>query len=338
MSAEPVQMVLLRRYDGPHIFGPHAGVWLRIGSGDNCQQALTFVLKDLAQFVGIVMVSLDVTAIAGLNPGPEPDTWLIDATFQTPTPGLGAAIARYAVDRLNAQLRSSDENTAADTLWYDDPTLFDLKQQCRREALPIASLQLIAEAQQRGVPVLYRPDGAFQLGYGTHGLVYDPTTVVHEMLLAVRWEDIPSVALYAVTGERQRATVVDHIAAFCESVGCHCEKVQDADYQTTLMRLIETEADHVVIGLETADIIQRGLAFAQCQLGVLTDCDGPYPSVAQSSLEWIQALGLPMLLTTGKVLLNTSEPAFASLIPSIASDIVPLHALDDVLQQMLLHQ
>src|SRR6476661_1350229 len=160
----PTRIIQLLGFDGPNLHGPQPGVFLKLRADKNRARRVKDALKDGAQGAGMVMGYLEVDSVA------DDDGYVISARFTTPTPAIGVELGRYIVEGLNAQ-------EAGDEDWDAEGPLWDLQKRRRAEALPLAALQLIAEAAARAIPSLIRADGQVQLGYGTRGWAFDPATL-----------------------------------------------------------------------------------------------------------------------------------------------------------------
>jgi hypothetical protein len=177
-----------------------------------------------------------------------------------------------------------------------------------------------------------------QFGYGVRGWRFDPTTYADatEHIAMPQWERLGSIPIYAVTGEQQRSGVVERVAALLHAgtptAPPHpaLRVVDDADFDTILALLTDPTTESALIGLRTADIVRRGVPFRQCHTSIITDRAGECPPDAANATEWVQALGVPMLIATDAVVLNTDDAAVASLAPYSPHEIVPLSKLETV--------
>ncbi|HWQ12251.1 MAG TPA: DUF4938 domain-containing protein, partial [Roseiflexaceae bacterium] len=160
----PLEIIRLLAFQGPNILAPQPGVLLQARADRDQSRRLRSALRDAAQGAGIVLGALDVEA------QPAGAGQVLTASFTTPTPEIGAAVARYVVEGLNAQ-------EAGDESWDAEGRLWELRRRWRAEALPAAALRLVAEAAVRGVPAFTRADGALQLGYGARSLALDPAAL-----------------------------------------------------------------------------------------------------------------------------------------------------------------
>jgi hypothetical protein len=319
----PIEIITLRAYDGPNITGPQPGVLVRLRCTNDYRQHFKSALKDGALFIGLVIAYLEVSAVADAD-----SACIITITFITPMPAIGAALARYTVASLCAHLRGDDA-------WDGDTPLFALQQQRRQEAPPMPLLQRIAEARARHVPVLTLPDGRMQLGYGTRGWSFDPAAMRERDAAPPTppWERLGIIPIYAISGEHLRSATVRRVAACLQAQGlAQLPVLEDASFDDTLQLLADPTAEGAIIGLNTADMVRRGVAFRQCHTSIVSDCRGERPPDATSTTEWLQALGLPMLIATTHVVLNTEDAAIASLAAYAPHTVVPLAHLETVLQ------
>src|SRR5689334_14418537 len=129
----PIDIIQLIAFDGPNLYGPRPGVLLRVRSDKDRGARIKNALKDGAQRVGMVLAYLDMAS------EPADGGYLISANFSTPTPAIGVELARYVVAGLNAKAAGDEE-------WDAEGPLWDLQKRRRAEALPLAALQITAEA------------------------------------------------------------------------------------------------------------------------------------------------------------------------------------------------
>lgn len=306
-----MEIIRLLTYDGPNILGPQPGVLLQVNADRDDSRRIKTALKAGAQFIGMVLAYLEVTA------APSGAGFVLSASFTTPTPAIGAALATYVVAGIRAAVQG-------DAAWDRETPLLELQQRYRQEALPVPLLQLMAEARRRDLPVLTLPDGRIQFGYGGRGWVTDPTTVG----AVPPWEQLGDIPIYAVTGMRERGTFVTRVATRLREAG-HAPRVLDgADFAATLALLADPSTGCAVIGLESADILRRGIAFDRCTMSIVTDREGGHPPEAADLTEWTRALGLPMLVTRGSIFLNHNDPHLAALAAYVSQPVLPLAALD----------
>lgn len=328
-----IELRQLFAYHGPNICGPQPGVLLRVRCNTDRTRRLRDALKDGAQFVGMVLAHLHIES------HPIGDALDISASFTTPTPDLGHDLAAYVVAGIRAEAEAVATDAEPDDddepEWERDAPLYELQKRRRQQALPLPALQLLAEARARHLPALQLPDGTIQLGYGARGWRFDPATLPRRPALAdddeesqaipaPPWEQISGIPLYIVTGEQQRRALVEDTAARLEGRGLPIHTLHDADYAATLSLLSDPAVHCAVVGLATADILRRGLAFEYCTQSIITDLRGERPTEATTTAEWARALGVPMLISSGPALLNISEPALHELAAYAPHGIVPL--------------
>jgi hypothetical protein len=337
-----IELRQLFAYHGPNICGPQPGVLLRVRCNADRANRLRDALKDGAQFVGMVLAHLRIES------HPIGDAFDIGVHFTTPTPDLGRDLATYVVDGIRAEAAANkrdeqddNEDDDEEPEWERDAPLYELQKRRRQQALPLPALQLEAEAHTRNLPVLHLPDGTIQFGYGAHSWCFDPSALPrrpalidddeeHQPIPAPPWEQISGIPLYVVTGEQQRRALVEDTAARLEQYGLPIHTLHDADYAATLGLLSDPAVRCAVVGLDTADILRRGLAFEYCTQSIITDLNGEQPTEAVSTTEWARALGVPMLISNGPTLLNSSDPALAELAAFAPHGVAPLDAPDAV--------
>ena len=107
----PTEIVQLLGFDGPNLRGPQPGVFLKLRADKDRSRRLKNALKDGAQSAGMVMGYLEIDSLA------EGDSYIISATFTTPTPAIGVELARYVVEGLNAKEAGDEEWDAEVPLW-----------------------------------------------------------------------------------------------------------------------------------------------------------------------------------------------------------------------------
>lgn len=295
----PIEIIHLFSYNGPNLYGPDPGVLLRVRSDRDRSRRLRNALKDGAQFIGMVLARLEV------NTRPAQANLLIEASFSTAEPAVGAALARYVVEGIRAEALGDQE-------WDRDGPLYDLQQQRRRVALPVAALQLIAEARARRLPVVHRPDGMLQFGYGVRGWVCDPRA---QPLPAPPWEKPGPIPLIAVTGAARRAELVSAAAAELTAQGLQVVTRDEADFAATVALLADPASQALVLGLDTADILRRGLAFERCTRALVAHLGEQRPPEALDDDEWARAAALPMLLADETACLDLHDPRLQALAP-----------------------
>jgi len=290
----------LNAYLGPNIFGPAPGVCLHAVADRDRSARLRAALKDGAQAVGLVLAGLEVAA-APAGAGAR-----LEARFAADAPDLAADLCRYVVDGMNAE-------AAGDEAWDRDTPLLDLQARRRSEGLPVAALQLVADARRRGLPVLRLPDGRLLLGHGAAGWATNPAALGQGG--GPPWERIGRIPIVAVTGSAGRAAAVERWAAELGSAGLAVRALDGAGYAEAAALLADPAARAAVLGLDVAGILRRGLPFERCDQAVITDASGARPAEAADDEEWLRALGLPMLLAERPAQLNLADPRLHPLIP-----------------------
>lgn len=306
-----ISIVQLLAYDGPNIFGPAPGVLLRARCDRDRSRRLRAALKDGALAIGLMVANLTVEA------QPLGEGQLITALFGTDAPALGAALCDYVVAGVAAEL-------AGDDAWDRETPLFALQERRRAEAVPIAALQLVAEARRRGLPTFTRADGRLQLGYGARGWSVEPAALARPGAAGPQapWEQLGDVPIVAVTGQAGRADAVARLARAHEAAGARA--LDGATFDQVQALLADPATEALVLGLDTADILRRGLAFDRCTLAVVVDRAGPRPPEAADDDEWLRALGVPMLLSPQPAHLNLADPALLPLVPYAPNGVLGL--------------
>lgn len=315
---KPFKIVSLFAYGGPNIFSPQPGVLLRLVCDSDRSKQIRHALKESAQSAGTLLAHLDISAHQ------QHDGYLISVSFATPVPTIGAALATYVVEGLHAQ-----EN--GDTDWDANTPLDELRQRVRQEMPNSLAWRLLADARTHDVPFIRRLDGLFQCGYGASQWVFDQATLQKDALPIPPWQHIGEIPIYAVTGERDRATTVQTITTLLEQTGIAVTSHPSADFDTVVALLQDTATRCLVVGLDTADMLRRGIPFDRCTLSIITDNAGDCPAEAATPDEWIKALGLPMLVASGPVVLATESPHIAALATYAPHDVYALAHLEDVI-------
>jgi hypothetical protein len=306
----PIEIIRLLAFEGPHMLGPQPGVLLEVRAARDLRARLRSALKDAAQSAGVVVGALEVGTL------PEAGAYTVSASFTTPTPALGAAIARYVVDGLDARERGDDS-------WDAEGLLWELQRRRRAEALPVAALQLLAEAATRHVPAFVRADGALQLGYGVRGrsvalaALRSPTLIVpgeaNAGAPALVWEEVGAVPIIALTGSTAKETV-RLVAGGLHAQGIRAVAAVDASFDQARALLTDPVAEALVVGLEAGDLLRRGLPFERCAASVVLGLPDEPPE-ARGRTELARALGVAMLVTDpgGVAALDASQPELAAL-------------------------
>ncbi len=306
-----IELIRLNAYDGPNVFGPLPGVLMLVRCDQDRSQHLRAALKDAALAVGLIIAQLEIET------QPREGEVLIAVRFGTEAPSIGADLAAYVVDGIAA------EAVGAANWDYDTP-LQTIRARRRAEELPIAAVQLIAEARARGLPSFVRSDGSLQLGYGCHCWICDPQPLRERGAVPPLppWERLGAIPIIAVTGGSGRAAAVQRLAAEVAANGASVQAIDGADFATTRVALADPASETLVVGLATADLLRRGLPFDRCDLAVITDCAGPRPPEAADDEEWLRALGLPMLLSPRPAQINLADAALLPLLPYAPNGVV----------------
>ncbi|NTW02984.1 MAG: DUF4938 domain-containing protein [Oscillochloris sp.] len=295
----PIDIIRLHAYAGPNIFGPRPGVLLRAWCATDRARRLRVAIRDGAQSVGIVIAYLESEA------RPLAEGFLLEARFITEEPAIGVALCRYIIDGMRAEAVGDEE-------WDGDGLLYDLQSRRRSEALPVVALQLMAEARRRGLPALTLPDGQIQLGYGARSWQARPHPGDQ---LTPPWAEIGSIPITLVTGCALRATAVERYAAEIAAFGFAVRVEDGLGFDAVRDLLADPATEAAVIGLDTNDLLHRGLPLDRCNQAVISDMAGSRPPSADDDAEWLRALGLPMLLSPDPVRLNFSDIRLHALIP-----------------------
>lgn len=321
----PTEIVQLLTLEGPNLYGPQPGVFLQVRSDKDRSRRIKDALKDGAQTVGMVLGYLEVES------RPAEGGHMLSASFSTPTPAIGAALAEYVVEGLNRR-------EAGDEEWDPDAPLWELQKRRRAEALPLPALQATAEAATRGVPSFVRTDGQIQLGYGARSWSFDPELLrkrgagnllagdeigVGPPLVAgapasleVPWERLGPIPVVAVAGGPGRDTAAQMVAATLHGQGGQSAALAlAAGFDATRNLLGDPAATIAVVGLAAEAIAARGLALERCAYSAVTDLPAELPPGLANRDELARVLGVPMLITAaeGRVALNADVPEIAAL-------------------------
>jgi hypothetical protein len=320
----PTTITRLFAYDGPNLYGSQPSVVLQVQADKDRSARMRNALKDGAQSIGLVIGYLDVEAMA------LDSAFLITAHFVTPTPQIGAELARYVVERLNAKERGDEEWDAEEPLW-------NLQKRRRAEALPVQALQITAEAASRGVPTFLHMDGKLQIGYGARGWALDlapfkdrrtsgvlsteeigigpPPFARAEAAATVPWEQIGPIPIIAVSGGSGRDLAAQAIAGAIRAQEHSAGLAEAADIATTQALLADPAHTLAIVGLEPAGLALRGLAFERCAYSAVVSLPDELPPDVADREELARVLGIPMLVTDpdGCAVLNVDEPLIAAL-------------------------
>jgi hypothetical protein len=273
-------------------------VLLRARCAADRARRLRQAIKDGAQSIGLVIAYLEVEA------RPLAEGFLIEARFSTAAPAVGAELCRYLVDGLRAEAAGDEE-------WDRDAPLLDLQERHRREALPLAALQLIAEARRRSLPAASLPDGQILIGQGARGWRFDPRAGAADP----PWAQIGAIPTALVTGHALRAAAVERAAAQLAPRKLAVRAADGLGFDAARALLADPATEAAVIGLDTEDILRRGLPIDRCDQAVISDMSGPRPPSADDDEEWLRALGLPMLICSAPARVNLADEGLRALIP-----------------------
>ena len=286
-----IETISIFAYQGPNINSPEPGVLLRVRCDRDRRRRLRDALKDGAQFIGLVLAGLT------LECQPSPAGLLISAYFSTAEPALGAALAAYVVEGIAAQTRDDQD-------WDREGPLFALQQRRRREALPISAVQRIAEARERRIPVLRRPDGLVQLGYGARGWVFDPAAKPSP---TPPWNALGSIPIIAVTGATQRPALIARAVAELRSQGLQPAIGDEFSHAAIIALLADSTSQALVLGLDSAAILRHGLPFERCTRAIVGHMGDQRPPEALDDAEWARAAALPMLIADAPALFDLAD-------------------------------
>ncbi len=296
MSTIPLRIIHLATFYGPNIYRPQAGIALQLSANADYSDRLRAVLKGGALAIGLVIAHLHVSA------QPRADDVLLRVFFTTSEPDIGAELCQYAVSGMNAEL-------GADDSWDPDEPLQALRDRRQAQALPVAALQLIANARQRDLPAIRLPDDRILVGHGAQSWSVTLADLRIAPDLQPPWSQLGRIPLVAVTGERYRQMAVAEQARRYQA-----RAIADADRATVLAALADPDCAALVVGLRTDALLTEGLPFDRCDLAIITDRAGERPAAAADDDEWLRALGLPMLCSTAPTLINLTDPALHPLL------------------------
>jgi hypothetical protein len=321
----PTEIMLLLGFDGPNLYGPQPGVFMKLRSNKDRSRRVKDALKDGAQSAGMVLGYLEIDSVAA------DDGFVISAGFTTPTPAIGVELARYVVEGLNAK-------EAGDEEWDSEGPLWELQKRRRAEALPMPALQLIAEASARGIPSLVRADGQVQLGYGARGWAFDPGAgkrglgdgagrldaadigvgpplAAAQSAIEAPWERLGPIPIIATSGGPGRDIAARLVAATLKAQGQAVGLAEAADFEATRALLADPTTAIATVALTAEGIARRGVAFERCAYTAIVDLPDERPAEVADRGELARVLGVPMLLTdpAGSVALNGDIPEIAAL-------------------------
>ncbi|NTV64080.1 MAG: DUF4938 domain-containing protein [Oscillochloris sp.] len=302
----PIAIVRLRAYAGPNIHGPQPGVLLQISAPTNYARRLRDAIRDGAQAIGMVIAYLETEA------HPRDTGFLIEARFTSGEPPIAADLCRFIVDGICAEADGNEE-------WNRDEPLVALQARYRAAAMPVAALQLRAEARSRGLPWLALPSGRLQIGYGACGWQYDPQA---DTAPSPPWSQLGSIPLTLVSGWASRSTAVAHYAAQIAAIGMPVRSADGLDFEGLRDLLSDPSVEAAVVGLDSQSLIMRGLPVDRCDHAVICDLAGPRPPAAADDEEWLRALGLPMFLSPNPVQINLADARLHPLIPYAPNGVI----------------
>lgn len=318
----PITIEHLLAFEGPNLYGPQPGVALRARAGRDWSAPLRAALKDGALSTGVVLAQLAVAA------RPAPGGVLLDLHVLSPTPVLAADLLRYVVEGLNARAAGDDE-------WDPEEPLWLLQRRRRAEALPLAALQICAEAQARGLPFFVRPDGALQVGYGVLGRhlavqrpgdqpgLLDPASVGvgrpaetgNAAAGALPWPRLGTIPVFGLSGGPEHATAARRLAELLGSEPPGLAALPSAGFDAARALLADPHVSRAVLGLEPGDLARRGSPCERYAASALLGLPEPPPSELADPTELARALGVPLLLTdpAGLAVLNADHPEILAL-------------------------
>lgn len=321
----PIDIVRLLAFDGPNLLGPQPAVLLHARADADRTRRLRAALKDAALAVGVVVGQLEAEARAA------GDGFALTVSLSTPTPALAAETVRFVVAGLNAREAGAEEGE-------DDEALWALQRRRRAEALPVAALQLLAEAAARGLPA-FAQGGVAQLGYGSRGVSVrlgggQDTLTPDDIGVgrpragaapAVAWQSLGAVPVVALAGSAA-AALAERVAAGLRARGLRVAAGAELGFDAARALLADPAADAVVLGLEAGDALRRGMPFERCAASALLGLPPPPPEAAGRD-ELARALGVAVLLTEpgGLALIggDAEVAALAEYAPCRAERIAP---------------
>jgi hypothetical protein len=312
----PMEVREIRAFEGPNLYYPQPAVKLAVWTDHDISREISDTLKTWAQVTGLVIGYLRQ------HVEPSDDGMLITTTWTTPLPTVGARIAQHLVEDLQAAERNDGE--------YDhDEALFAVINDRKRQEPSLALLQLYAEAQVRDMPVMRRDDGQLVIGSGARGWSFDPAALSLGLGVDVPWDSVGTVPLVAVTGPEATA-VTRLLGALLERQGQRVGRADDdgvtiVGTQVTGERsansagarrvLTDPQVDVAVVAVSVESILERGLGFKQCRIGVVTGIESMADDTAAVRDERAAAHGIIVLATEpdGTVVLDADDPAVLKL-------------------------
>jgi hypothetical protein len=319
----PAEIITLFGYQGPNLHYPQPAVALRLKAAHNHAAFIRSALKDAGQRIGIVIGYLELDSIE------QSGQWIIDVRFVTPAPEFGVELTRVVVAGLNA-------HEANDDTWDFDEALWDIQRRRRVEALPIQALQVIAEAENRGIPAFKRVDDKLQVGYGAHSVTLDiaplraragrdtPPFGPAEQAQQILWDKLGPVPIIAVSGGAPSGQAAKTIANMLQSRSSHIVFADNASFEQTRTLLSNSDAQMVVVGLELESCVRFGLPFDRCLYAAVVGMPAQIPAHVVDRHELARILALPMLVAhePGAVVINADEPELVALAEYAACDII----------------
>lgn len=312
----PIEVREIRAFEGPNLYYPQTSVKLTVWADHDISRQISDTLKTWAQVIGLV--------IGYLRQQSEPSDGgvLITTTWTTPLPTIGAMVAQQVVADLDAAERHDEE--------YDhDQAMFDIIAERKRQEPSMALLQVYAEAHAREVSIMRRSDGHLVIGSGARSWSFDPAVVSLGIDVDIPWDQIGTVPIVAVTGP-DAAEVTRSIATLVEGQGLRVGRAasdgmvidgiqissdDSANFDGTRRVLIDPRVDIAIVEVSAASILERGIGFDQCHVGVVTGITRNTTHAQVSEQDWVAAHGIVVLSTrqNGTVVLNANVPAVLGL-------------------------
>ena len=275
--------------EGPSIYFPQPGVVATIHADTDVRSALSHAIKSWAQAVGLIIgyLRFDIT------PAPSGAGYRIWFQFTCNHPLIGLTIVQHALDDLRAAERNDPD-------WSHDDQLFEVRRWRMRQDPALPLLQLRAEAQGRGIPVLPVGDGTLQLGTGAASWRFDPAQLSVGMQVEPPWEQISVIPLVVVSGTRAAALAaqLNHVLQ-----GPGLQYIEHGDWDTIRAGLLDQHSSAMVVVLEPQSALERGLPFNRCLVALID----PF---APATHELALAAGLPALVAdeAGAVIAQANDP------------------------------